>query len=307
MDNLIGSKVGRLTILYIDPTCRDKYICQCECGSFLKSIRKYFLIHKITKSCGCIRAEVQSKKLKDLTGQRFGWLVVTGFAGSKSNNGGRLRSYWSCICDCGNPYEGRGEDLKSGNTRSCGCQHYQEGEKNHFYKHGMREHPLYKRFCHIVERCYRPNHKNYKNYGGRGIKCHQPWLDDRSLFIKYLEGLYPNVYDMIEEGIDQIDRYPDKNGNYEPGNIRLVDSRTNNNNRRNNRMVDVFGEILTLADAVRKYAVVDYSTVLRRINHGWHPEKALKFHLTSGSRPIDFDKPYDVSEYPSIGVVTCQD
>jgi hypothetical protein len=53
--------------------------------------------------------------LKDITGGRFGRLVVKGRA---DRNG---RPAWHCHCDCGKQCVVVGEDLRSGKTRSCGC------------------------------------------------------------------------------------------------------------------------------------------------------------------------------------------
>ena len=55
-------------------------------------------------------------KLKDLTGQRFGKLVVL----ERAPNQGRYVC-WKCKCDCGNEYITRAASLSSGRTRSCGC------------------------------------------------------------------------------------------------------------------------------------------------------------------------------------------
>lgn len=60
-------------------------------------------------------------KSKDLTGQRFGKLLVIGKAEDKISKSGRIRKRWKCQCDCGNVKEILGENLTSGNTQSCGC------------------------------------------------------------------------------------------------------------------------------------------------------------------------------------------
>lgn len=56
-------------------------------------------------------------KMKDLTGQRFGKLIVVSNAGKLDGR----RYYWNCVCDCGNTKIVQGSYLTSGNTRSCGC------------------------------------------------------------------------------------------------------------------------------------------------------------------------------------------
>lgn len=58
-------------------------------------------------------------KRKDLTGQRFGRLLVTSCNEEVSRIKGRL--CWNCVCDCGTERIVGGQDLKSGKTKSCGC------------------------------------------------------------------------------------------------------------------------------------------------------------------------------------------
>ena len=58
------------------------------------------------------------KKPEDLTGKRFGRLLV-----EKLEHYDNIRKVyiWECICECGNKITVRGADLKNGNTQSCGC------------------------------------------------------------------------------------------------------------------------------------------------------------------------------------------
>ena len=60
-------------------------------------------------------------RIKDLTGRRFGRLVVTGMAPADRLKGGQG---WRCICtcDCGRQTVVRSKDLPNGNTVSCGCR-----------------------------------------------------------------------------------------------------------------------------------------------------------------------------------------
>ena len=64
-----------------------------------------------------------ARKMKDLTGQRFGKLAVTGFAGYGHNSRQRV-SLWDCACDCGNTCTVQGYLLKNGRRKSCGCIRY---------------------------------------------------------------------------------------------------------------------------------------------------------------------------------------
>ena len=95
-------------------------------------------------------------------------------------------------------------------------------------------------------------------------------------FYNYCYELYPNIDFLLECGY-QIDRI-NVDGNYEPGNIRFVSSKINNQNRRNNRTVIIDDQSMPLAEAIDNFALdgLEYNTVLYRINHGWEIKKALR-------------------------------
>lgn len=75
----------------------------------------------------------------------------------------------------------------------------------------------------MKQRCLDPNNPAWDEYGGRGIKIHAPWIDDFAAFIGYV-GPRP-------DGMS-IDRYPNKDGNYEPGNVRWATDEQQIHNRR---------------------------------------------------------------------------
>lgn len=102
-------------------------------------------------------------KFVDLTNQVFGDLTVIKRAEDRY---GRTR--WLCRCSCGKYVERYAYDLKYGNTTSCGCKKYEKISKKEKL-HGMSKTKFYKKFYGMKSRCYNPNNKRYKNYGGRGI------------------------------------------------------------------------------------------------------------------------------------------
>lgn len=97
-------------------------------------------------------------KINDLSGRRFGRLLAVRIA---PKIGRRIK--WYCICDCGGSKNVLTENLKSGNTQSCGCI-AKENPANTI--HGLRKHPLYRIWKHIKGRCCNVNDKRYYDYGG---------------------------------------------------------------------------------------------------------------------------------------------
>jgi hypothetical protein len=102
---------------------------------------------------------------------------------------------------------------KSGNLRGMHTNHV-AGIKNNKYKHGLSHTWLYKKYRKIMERCYNPNNKSYKDYGDKGVKLSDEFLNDFKAFYDYMLdiGWY--------KGCD-ISRYNDV-GNYERGNLKIL-------------------------------------------------------------------------------------
>ena len=75
-----------------------------------------------TSSCGCYNKErISESRLIDLTGQRFGKLVVIKRAGTYYSPSGTSTPTWLCKCDCGGKVVVNASSLKGGYTQSCGC------------------------------------------------------------------------------------------------------------------------------------------------------------------------------------------
>jgi hypothetical protein len=124
--DLMGKRFGYLTVIKRVGTKFGYalWLCKCDCGNE-KEISGNNLRKGNTKSCGCYRKETVAirskgkspKNIKDLTGKRFGRLVVIERKGSNKNS----HSLWLCKCDCGKEVIIIGICLTSENTKSCGC------------------------------------------------------------------------------------------------------------------------------------------------------------------------------------------
>lgn len=201
-------------------------------------------------------------KLIDLTGQRFGRLVVV----KRADNSADGRARWLCKCDCGQSKTVLGEHLKKGRTKSCGCAKSESSSKR-FKKHGGRNSKLYRIWSNMKDRCNNPDCKAYSDYGGRGIKVCKEWLDDFSAFQKWA---LANGY---KEGLT-IDRKNNNKG-YSPDNCRWVDRKIQGNNKRNCRYITYKGQRKTVAEW-SDITGIPHDTLLYRLNHGWETERILK-------------------------------
>ncbi len=201
-------------------------------------------------------------KFRDLTGQRFGRLVVKCLAG-RDKYGGAL---WMCICDCGNITTPYGSSLTTGDTRSCGCLSRElTAKRGHSSAtHGMSNSKVWKAWKMMRQRCANPNNKNYSDYGGRGIKVCDRWNSFDAFLADMGEPPTP------DHTLDRINT----NGDYEPGNCRWSTMKEQCNNRRSNRVIVYLGESKTMTEWAEKFGMRD-NVLLKRLKSGWSIAKAL--------------------------------
>jgi hypothetical protein len=159
-------------------------------------------------------------QLKDLTGQRFGRLVVIRREPRNSKN-----AHWLCQCDCGKSAVVSSPNLTHGQI-SCGCVR-DEVTILRSTKHGQARSKLHMVWCSIKGRTGNPKNKDWENYGGRGIAMCEEWDDD---FKAFYEWAFSSGY---HEGL-AIDRKNNDLG-YTPDNCHWVTQAENNRNRRPRR------------------------------------------------------------------------
>ena len=126
-EDLTGKTFGKLTVLhrapdYIQPSGQHKRMwhCRCECGNEC-DVRASDLKSGNTNSCGCFQQLSRGMaQFEDLTGQRFGRLIVLYRLPNHVTPSGQKKRMWKCKCDCGNEVDVYASQLKTG-LDSCGC------------------------------------------------------------------------------------------------------------------------------------------------------------------------------------------
>ena len=151
------------------------------------------------------------KPITDITGRRYGRLVVVGYVRPR---------YWRCLCDCGMECVVFAGALQQNHTRSCGCIRREGPHRSH----GLTGTPIHETYYHMLSRCLNSRNRDFKYYGGRGITVCERWQGEHG-FENFLADMGPRP-----EG-KTIDRR-NNDGNYEPGNCRWATSEQQNQNRR---------------------------------------------------------------------------
>lgn len=246
--DLAGKKFNRLTVIKdcgkVKRGENVKWVCLCDCGN-TAIVQGSYLKNGNTKSCGCYKKEriIESNngganKLK-LSGIKFGRLTVIDEHPVRSNR----QVKWNCLCECGNKVVVTGTNLKSGITKSCGCyriDRIKEANTTHGHCVNLKKTSEFKCWVSMIRRCYDENTKYYKDWGGRGIKVCDRWLHSFENFFEDMGTRPTNRH--------SLDRFPDKNGNYELSNCRWATYPEQQRNIRSNVWIDYNGKKMILKD-----------------------------------------------------------
>ncbi|MBE6943840.1 MAG: hypothetical protein E7453_06220 [Ruminococcaceae bacterium] len=203
-------------------------------------------------------------KTIDLTGQRFGQLLVIQRVENHIRPNGKHESQWLCRCECGVIKNIEGRKLRAGRSKSCGCRqsHKTFGRQTH----GLSGTRLYLIWTNMKQRCLNENDSDFHRYGGRGITIYDRWTQDFEVFYNWA---ITNGY-REDLSIDRIDN----DMGYFPDNCRWVSKKVQNSNKSNNIFITISGQTKTLSDWCRQYNC-EYDTVRSRIRIGWSVEEAL--------------------------------
>lgn len=201
-----------------------------------------------------------AKILKDLTGKRFGKLTVVSF-----DHMLRTRSYWKCVCDCGGTRIVSVDHLRNGDTVDCGCIVRKKAPPLHI-KHNMSYSRLYQIWALMKARCNNPNRREYRWYGGRGIKVCEEWLE----FTPFMNWAMKFGYNE-DLTLDRIDN----DGDYCPSNCRWVSMDVQANNKSTNRYITHNGQTKTITQWATDNNMPYYVLKKRLDKLHWDFEKAI--------------------------------
>ena len=149
-----------------------------------------------------------------------------------------------------------------------------KGKKVWCYIDGRSKEKLYQIYIRIKNCTINPNHYQYKDYGGRGIKMCDEWLKDYQAFKKWA---YENGYnDKAPKGECTLDRI-NNDGNYEPNNCRWVNSNVQARNRRTTILLKYNNKIQCAKDWAKELNI-SYPTFIFKMNSGCTIEEIIKWN-----------------------------
>lgn len=198
----------------------------------------------------------------NLIGCKFGRLTVIEECKERDKHD---KIVYKCICDCGKIINISGNSLRQNKTKSCGCLR-KEVTGNRRLIHGKTKTRLYRIWQGMKTRCYNKNNKSYLDYGGRGIKLCDEWLNSFDVFSAWA------VNNGYQENLT-IDRI-NNDGNYEPSNCHWITNKENCNNTRKNVILTYNNKTQTIAQWADELNI-SYQTLHYRYKKGWDTKDIL--------------------------------
>lgn len=207
--------------------------------------------------------------MDNLTGQRFGKLLVGEELPRYVTPRGMKHRQFACLCDCGKSTSVLAASLRAGRSRSCGCGisaagrlRYTHGASRGF-SHGAKRQGEYNSWAQMRSRCNDPGANMFEHYGGRGIRVCARWES----FEAFMLDMGPRP---VGHSLDRIDVH----GDYEPTNCRWADASTQANNTSRTVRITLDGVTQSLKQWTEARGL-SYKMVSGRLKRGWTPERAL--------------------------------
>ena len=205
------------------------------------------------------------RKHGSITGRQFSAPLCIGPFGHMR---GRREPCIRCRCQCGKLLDVRVRSLVTGNTKSCGCMKA-EFVRQAKLKHGEAGHnghsSEYMAWANMISRCENANRRDYRHYGGRGIRVCKDWRNSYQTFLSVV-GRRPSAKHKLER--------INNNGNYKPGNVKWATQKEQTNNRRGNGLIEHAGLRMTASQWSEKTGLSP-GTIIARLDSGWPAERIL--------------------------------
>lgn len=174
-----------------------------------------------------------------------------------------------CLCSCGNRKLQVLSQVKNGYVLSCGCLKTEaakaNGKSNMIHGGASKRTPEYRSWESMKSRCKNQKDPMFVHYGARGVSVCGRWSTSFEAFLEDM-GSRP-----VGHTLDRID----VNGNYEPGNCRWADSKTQARNKRSNQIVTFQNRQMTLVE-LSEVTGLPYQRLHERIvERGWETDRAV--------------------------------
>lgn len=184
---------------------------------------------------------------------------------------GKKSHLWLCQCSCQKKTVRQVDKfaLIRGRSKSCGCfrpQLVSNSRRQHGESVCGKVSAEYRAWSAMKIRCYRASGSDVKHYQKRVIKVCDRWLSSFQNFLDDM-GRRPSPR-------HSIDRYPDRGGDYEPGNCRWATAKEQSRNRDGLHPITFNGETKLLCEWA-DFTGFSSAVISKRLAHGWSVEKAL--------------------------------
>lgn len=201
----------------------------------------------------------------DLTGKQIGSWSVIEYVRPKR---------WRCICVCGREKLVLGQSLRNGISRSCvSCANAGKTRT-----HGHSGTRIYGILQGMIGRCYNPKHSSFHNYGARGIKVCDEWINSHGTF---KEWAHANGYTETLT-IERVDY----NGDYCPSNCKWIPLSQQNRNKRDSFFVEINGERRLGIDVAKEHGMSPATLYHRVKSRCLSVDEALALPVQKNGRPL---------------------
>lgn len=280
-ENIIGKRNGYLEALeHLGSDENNQRVLKVKCHNCDSEVEMITTKFNNKTHCGCIKKPPVKKQPKPIEVNVIRGIFEIKQELEKKSEGGNRMVLAKCT-KCGAEHELVHRKIKTKDNGQ-GCTKCYSTKRSHYRgrpKMTKEEKSLTTKYNNMYYRCYQEHHKDFKNYGGRGITICDSWLHNKSEFLKW------GISNGFELGLE-IDR-EDNEGDYTPNNCRWVTKRQNGRNTRQVKLTerDVW-EI-----RYGKYKEVSIHEISSIFNCSWSAIKAVLIFKSWKDITIDyFDK-----------------